>query len=65
MTRASIVYTNNVIVLEANVSDLKNTYSYLIAPSYTLLSFLQQSAFPLGVYTPFMLSDNQCPFQSL
>lgn len=59
MTRAYFVYTN-VIILGANISELKNTCIYLIAPSYTLLSFLQQSDFPLGVYTPFMLSDNHC-----
>lgn len=64
MTRASFVYTNNIIIVEANISGLKNTYIYLIALSYTLLSFLQQSDFPLGVYTPFMLSDNHCILSS-
>lgn len=60
MTRAYFVYTNNVIILGANISELKTAYIYLIALSYTLLSFLQQSDFSLGVYTPFMLSDNHC-----
>lgn len=64
MTRASFVYTNNVIVLGASISGLKNTYIYLIALSYALLSFPQQSEFPLGVYTPFMLSDNHCILSS-
>jgi len=64
MTRASFVYTNNVIVLGANVSGPKSTYFYLTAPSYTLLRLLQQSNLPLGVYTPFTLTDNHCILSS-
>lgn len=60
----SMVYTNNVIVLGANISGLKNTYIYVIVLSYTLLSFLQPSDFPLGVYTPLVLSDNYCTLSS-
>lgn len=47
MTRGSFAYTNNVIVLAANISGLKNTYIYLIARVTPSWAFFSNLTFPL------------------